>query len=475
MSFHSLEYLLFLPLAVLAYFLFPKRLRWVSLLAASLIFYASWRVEFLALILFSTTVDYSVARLLSRTEVRWKRRVLMGLSVTANLGLLAMFKFFTQTANEWFQVAFTPDDSALTPMLFLLPLGISFYTFQTLGYTIDVFRGKREPEKHFGKFAVYVMFFPQLIAGPIERAARLMPQLKADHRWDWSLATAGAALITVGMFKKLVIADGLSHWLAEGASAGDNTPLGWTLLSVGTLYRYYCDLSGYADMAIGSALFMGIKLSENFRRPMMQGSVTKFWRTWHITVSNWFRDYYYMPVAKRLGHLRFGRSITVISTMLVVGVWHGATINWMLIGLVGGIIISISNWTNKWVAQHGGSAGVRRTVAVAEFAVLWLYIPFLGALILVPDFYPAMALLGEVAHLPASLVRGEFAVPRIAFYLPVAIIALELFSWLDERRSVLERLGQGPVWLAPLFYLAVIAIILVFGTYDNPDFLYFEF
>lgn len=478
MSFHSLEYALLLPLALLAYFWMPGRLRWIALLLASVLFYASWRIDFLGLLLFSAAVDYSVGRALSAVHSQGWRRVLMGVSLTCNLGLLIAFKFFTQTANGWFQVAFTPTDGAATPMLFLLPLGISFYTFQTLGYTIDVFRNKREPERHAGYFAVYVMFFPQLIAGPIERAGRFIPQLRRVNDWDWARGATGLGLIIIGLFKKLVIADGLGRWIGtqmvhwEAASS-----LTLASVSLGTAYRFYADLSAYADIAIGSALLFGIKLSQNFNRPFAAESISAFWLRWHITVSNWFRDYLYIPLVRRLGANSAARFIATQITMIVIGLWHGGTLNWLVIGTVSGLIISISNLGRKRVIASGVyGPTIKRSYDWGERILLWPFLLFLGSMVALPDFSDAVQMLGRIAMLPAELIRMDRStLPAWPLYLAVAIIALEVFQWFDVKYSVHSRLATRSYALALSFYLMLSVLIIVFGTFDTPDFLYFQF
>ena len=476
MSFHSLDYLLFLPAAVTAFFLTPHRWRWIVLLAASLIFYASWRIEFLSLLLLTTFVDYSVALIFPRLR-GWARHALMVLSLAGNLGLLIAFKFFTDTAQFWFDYA-TGANSASWSMMFLLPLGISFYTFQSLSYTIDVYRGKRQPEPHLGHFAVYVMYFPQLIAGPIERHGTLMPQLKREQHWDMTRAAAGCALFLIGLFKKLVIADGLAPWLGAQIAQGEtHSALQLLSISVATLYRYYCDLSGYADMAIGSALIMGVKLTQNFRRPFAAKSVTAFWQRWHTTVTNWFRDYFYIPFVQKMPDIKGKRFLGIMVTMILVGVWHGGTYNWLLVGVISGVLITISNNGRKWViANTAYGPRLRRALDGADRALVWLTIPVVGALIAFPDFDTALSVIARLPLAPFDLAtpaaRGLLQFP---LHLMAAIVALEAYQWLDVRQPVHDRVVAGGRRIAWSFYILLIASIIVLGTYDNPDFLYFEF
>lgn len=478
MSFHSLEYLLFLPLAVAAYFLTPWRLRWAVIVAASVIFYASWRLDYIVLLLFSTLVDYTVALAMPRAGRRM-RNVLLGISLTANLGILIGFKFFADIANSLFASTFRPDEGGLTPMLFLLPLGISFYTFQTLSYTIDVWRGKREPERHLGYFAAYVMFFPQLIAGPIERFGKLMPQLRREQIFDWSSAAAGGGMILIGLYKKLVLADGLAPWIATSMErAGGQFAAGDVyMLGVANAYRYYCDLSGYADIAIGSALLFGIRLTPNFRRPFAAGSINTLWQRWHITISWWFRDYFYAPLVRRFETVPFIRPLGILATMGVIGIWHGATWNWLTIGFASGVLMSVSNNIRKRLTRgRRYPALLKRAFDAAELVLLWIFIPIMGVLVLIPDPAPAWAMAGELARAPADLAAGSLrTIAMPATYLLVAIAAIEIFKWFDARSPVHEALVARGRTVAFAFYLGLIAVLIVMGTYGNPDFLYFQF
>lgn len=478
MSFHSLEYALFLPLAVAGFFFTPHRFRWIWLLLASMAFYASWRVEFLSLLLFSTGVDYTVARALPGTQQTWKRRGLMAISLMSNLGLLIAFKFFTQTANLWFDAAFRPPGDTLTPMLFLLPLGISFYTFQTLGYTIDVFKGKREPERHLGHFAVYVMFFPQLIAGPIERAGRLMPQLQARQHWDWPRAAAALGLILLGLFKKLVIADGLAQWLGPAtAGAEQASSIQAATISMATIYRYYADLSGYTDIAIGSALLFGIQLSQNFRRPFAARTVANFWQRWHITVTNWFRDYLYVPLMRRLGHSTAARVMGTLIVMVIVGIWHGGTANWIMIGAISGLVVSLSYFLRKVLAQQSFyTETVRKTADWTERLFLYVFLVLMGTLIAMPDPAGSWVLVERIVGVPGEILEMRRAdLPAIPIYILISIGLLEIFQWFDEREPVHQRLVRRGFGVALAFYLLLAGAIITLGSFGFPDFLYFEF
>ncbi len=327
-QFNSIQYLVFFAVVSAGYFASPARFRWAWLLAASYFFYACWNVAYLALILLSTGVDYGVARQLGRCQAPRGRRYLLLASLAVNLGLLFTFKYFNFFSDALTGLGNGLLGAAAVPyhLDVLLPVGISFYTFQTLGYTIDVYRGVVRPERHLGRFALYVAFFPQLIAGPIERAANLLPQLRARRRWDYTRVVSGLRLILWGLFKKIVVADRLAV-LADGVYAGD-TPAGGMLVVAATLafaFQIYCDFSAYSDIAIGSARVLGIRLMTNFNRPYAAVSIRDFWQRWHISLSTWFRDYCFIPLGgSRAGWWRWQRNIVLV--FVLSGLWHGA--NW---------------------------------------------------------------------------------------------------------------------------------------------------
>lgn len=325
MLFNSLEYLVFLPLVVALYYATPQRARWGLLLAASYLFYAAWRVEYLALIIASTVVDYSAGLAMGACATRRERRKWLAASLLVNLGLLFTFKYANFALGSAATIAGWLGSEARWPVLdLLLPVGISFYTFQTLSYAIDVYRGDREPERHLGRFAVYVAFFPQLVAGPIERSTRLLPQFREHHRFSREGLVAGLWLILFGFFKKLVVADQAGLYVdavfADPDAVGAAAHLAASYLFA---FQLYCDFSGYSDIAVGSAALMGYRLMENFRRPYTAQSVQEFWRRWHISLSTWFRDYVYLPLGGSRGGLgRWAVAIAVV--FLTSGLWHGA-------------------------------------------------------------------------------------------------------------------------------------------------------
>ena len=340
MLFNSIAFVIFFPMVGIMYFILPHRYRWMLLLLASYVFYMWWRIEYAVLILISTIIDFWAAqKMASLADIR-ARKLYLGISLGLNLGILATFKYFNFLVNTFNQLLEQINISSQLPNTeWALPMGISFYTFQTLAYSIEVYRGNQKPEKHFGRFALYVSFFPQLVAGPIERAKNLLPQFTKKFKFEYQNVSSGIKRAAWGMFKKVVIADRLAIFVdAYYQNPGEHsTWMSWIIL-VFFYIQIYCDFSGYADIAIGSARVMGFKLMENFNYPLFARNFQNFWQRWHISLTTWFRDYIYFPLGGSLN----GKAQTYINMIIVFvisGLWHGASWNFFWWGLACGILL----------------------------------------------------------------------------------------------------------------------------------------
>jgi D-alanyl-lipoteichoic acid acyltransferase DltB (MBOAT superfamily) len=348
--FNSLDYFVFLPLVLVAYFVLPLRGRQIMLVLASLFFYACWRWPYVGLLLLSAVVDYSVARAIEASPTQAGKKRWVTLSVVFNLAVLGFFKYWGLFVESLGVI----DGGALGLPTFdlLLPMGISFYTFQTMAYTIDVYRGKLKAEKDFVKVLLYVCFFPQLVAGPIERATHLLPQLSEKQAFAWNNITIGSRRILIGMVKKVLIADNVATVVnTVYTSPGDYSAFALVLATWGFAIQIFCDFSGYSDIAIGTARLMGIDIMENFKNPYRSRSIQEFWRRWHISLSSWLRDYLYIP----LGGNRFGPVRTYINlflTMVLGGLWHGASFNFVIWGMLHGSWLAVERFVTRrtgWV------------------------------------------------------------------------------------------------------------------------------
>ncbi|HMQ53054.1 MAG TPA: MBOAT family protein [Anaerolineae bacterium] len=485
MLFNSLEFLIFFPIVVGLYFACPYRWRWALLLAASYYFYAAWKLEYLVLILISTVVDYTVALAIARQTQPGVRTRLLAVSLTINLGLLFTFKYFN-FFNDSLRALFNQFNLFYDVPAFqlLLPVGISFYTFQALSYTIDVYRGKLEPERHFGRFALFISFFPQLVAGPIERARHMLPQFRQDFDFSGERLISGLRLILWGLFKKIVIADRLGLYV----NAVYNNPAeyqGWTvaLATFFFAFQIYCDFSAYSDIAIGSARVMGFELMENFRRPYFATSPVDFWRRWHISLSTWFRDYVYIPLGgNRVSVERWYANLLIV--FLVSGLWHGANWTFVIWGALHGL----------YVVGEVASTGLRRRLAhslqldrrpqvqavlagVFTFVLVWLAWLFFRANS-VSDAFLLLGNLFQPSELNAiySPWAGVVANPGLELALAVGLIGLLLLvEWLQARAWQLPVLTPQPRWLRWAAYLFLALAIMNLGITEEVPFIYFQF
>ncbi len=379
MTFNSIEFLLFYPTVLLLYFILPRICRWPMLLVASYFFYAYYSLSLVPLIFGTTLVSWISARVMEKSNSKALRRALLTLTLLVCLGVLFFYKYFDFLSES---VALIFDRDAVLLGL-LLPVGISFYTFQTLSYVIDVYRGEVECEKNFFFYALFVSFFPQLVAGPIERPANLIPQLKEKHKFTAENAAAGGKLMLLGFFKKICVADLIAT--AVNSVYGNITDSGALAVAIATLLfalQIYCDFSGYTDIAIGCARIMGIRLMKNFDHPYRAATIKEFWGRWHISLSTWFRDYLYIPLGgnrcKRWRHL-----FNILIVFLVSGLWHGAAWTFVIWGALHGVYQIIGNLTykrrNALLSRIGLSErsavvlAARRTVTLLLVSFAWIF------------------------------------------------------------------------------------------------------
>jgi alginate O-acetyltransferase complex protein AlgI len=342
MLFNSFVFLVFLAIVLPVHHLLSKRYRNIFLLGCSYVFYGYWDWRFLSLILMSTMLDYFVGLAIHRTDDRTRRNRLLFLSVAGNLTLLGVFKYYNFFVDSFADLASVFGlHLDFAHLNVLLPVGISFYTFQTLSYTIDIYRGRMEPTKSFQNFALFVAFFPQLVAGPIERAAHLLPQIERKPDATWDDFSEGFALVTMGMFRKVMIGDTCGR-IVDQIFADPSLYSSGELLMGAMLFciQIYADFSGYSHIARGTARFFGIHIMVNFEQPYLSANITEFWRRWHISLSSWLRDYLYISI----GGNRKGKVWTyanLMITMLLGGLWHGAMYTYVFWGFLQGLFLSI--------------------------------------------------------------------------------------------------------------------------------------
>ncbi len=481
MTFVSLTFLLFMPLCVGLYWLLPgRRSQNALLVAASYAFYGWWDYRFCALLLVSTAVDFAVGIGLERTDKSRRRKLLLALSVITNLGLLGFFKYFNFFAESLEDVADGLGfELSTTTVNVVLPVGISFYTFQTLSYSIDVYRGKLAACTSLLDYAAYVSFFPQLVAGPIERGTHLVPQFAASRRFDVAPAIEGCRLILWGFFKKAAVADNLGLFVdAVYAAPSEASGVTLALATVAFAFQIYCDFSGYSDIAIGCARFFGIDLMRNFAYPYFARSLAEFWRRWHISLSTWFRDYLYIP----LGGSRGGRWLTarnLLITFVVSGLWHGAAWNFVVWGAINGVILAVhvlrAAPRGRGVGEIPGSerllpAPVDLVRMVGTFTVVCFAWVFFRA----ADWSAAVVAIERMVTFASGESYAAFGGARI---IPVfgLVVFLVVVEWLQRNRHdalYMPRLPLAARWAVYTIVLWLTALVL--PPKPSP-FIYFQF
>ena len=478
MLFNSLDFTIFLPIVFILYwFVFNKSLKWQNLLivVASYVFYGWWDWRFLSLIAFSTLVDYFVGLGLLNQKNPKKRKLLLFISLFVNLGLLGFFKYYNFFLDNFVE-AFKFFGHSINPqgLDVILPVGISFYTFQTLSYSIDVYRGKLKPTKNFIDFAAFVSFFPQLVAGPIERATHLLPQFYKRRVFEYDKAVDGLRQILWGLFKKMVIADNAARYANEIFNHSENYS-GSTLL-LGALFftfQIYGDFSGYSDIAIGTSRLFGFDLMQNFNFPYFSRDIAEFWRRWHISLSTWFRDYLYIPLGgSRGGTWKKIRNTFII--FIVSGFWHGANWTFIVWGALNAIYFLPLLLTKKNRVHTDTVAEGRLIPNFKEFIQLnitfWLTV-------LAWVFFRARNVGHAIDYLSTIFSKSLFTIPEVLPLKSILLIAFFIIvEWFGRHdQYAIESLGIK--WKRPyrwaMYYIIIFAIFFFMGK--QQEFIYFQF
>jgi len=481
--FNSIDFAVFLPIVfVLYWFVTQKNLKIQNLLivAASYLFYGWWDWRFLSLILFSTVVDYAVGFRLAKEQILSRRKVLLAISILVNLGFLGFFKYYNFFLDN-FITAFTffGTEIKANSLNIILPVGISFYTFQTLSYTIDVYKRRLEPTKDFIAFAAFVSFFPQLVAGPIERATNLLPQFYKQRTFEYSKAVDGMRQILWGLFKKMVIADNCGEY--ANLIFNNSQDYSGSTLVLGAIFftfQIYGDFSGYSDIAIGTSRLFGFNLKQNFAFPYFSRDIAEFWRRWHISLSTWFRDYLYIP----LGGSRGGTSMTIRNTFIIFivsGFWHGANWTFIIWGALNALyflplLLTNNNRKNMDVVAKGRYLPTLKELVSISFTF--------GLTVLAWIFFRAENLGHAMSYIAEIFSPSLFTIPYIQnLSLAIPTILFVIFfvfiEWIGrEGQYAIENIGS--TWKRPLrwgFYSFLIFAIGMFMQTNETPFIYFQF
>ncbi len=492
MLFNSLHFLIFFPITVLLYYILPHKYRWVCLLVASYYFYLSWNPIYAFLILFTTGINFIAALQMTKAESKKAKKAYLLLGLLSSLIVLFIFKYFNFLNDVGAQLlSYVGIGVEPLSIKVLLPVGISFYTFQTLSYTIDVYRGDTQVQKHFGIFALYVSFFPQLVAGPIERSTNLLPQFYEKHSFNGERMREGLLQMLWGLFKKMIIADRLAIFVNSAYATLDTQP-GW-ILFIATIFfsfQIYCDFSGYSDIAIGAAKCMGFSLMQNFNRPYLATSIKEFWQRWHISLSTWFRDYVYIPLGgnrvKKPRHI-----FNLITTFTVSGLWHGANMTFVIWGFIHAVLQVFENYTAKlrnkiWSAIKLENSVLRKVWAwlLTFSAVTALWVVFRAenmkdAVYIYKSIVKAIALGSKTGDLWFTDKIFTLGLNRYQFYAGIVAIAmLGAIELIQNKTSLISfmRRRHFTVWWGVI--ITAVILILLIGIYGNMEaqqFIYFQF
>lgn len=502
MIFNSLQFLIFFPLVTVLYFAFPQRVRWVWLLVTSYYFYMCWNPRYAVLIATSTVITFLSGLLIEREnrqadQVRRVRRkkLWVALSFLLNLAILFFFKYWGFFSENVVALGgFLGVSIELPKFDVLLPVGISFYTFQALSYTMDVYRGEIYAERNLFKYALFVSFFPQLVAGPIERSKNLLIQVNQPHSFDPDRARDGMLLMLWGFFQKVVIADRIAT-LVDHVYTNWNEVAGISIVLATVLFavQIYCDFGGYSDIAIGAAQVLGFSLMKNFNQPYLSRSCGEFWRRWHISLSSWFRDYLYIPLGgNRKGKWR--KYFNNLVTFLVSGLWHGAEWSYVVWGGLNGLyqvigdllkparqkLLSVLHVNREW--KLWSALRMVLTFCLIDFA--WLFFR-------APDFPTALSMIRYTAHslypesllaLDAEGIRGLYTLGldmAEVWLLLLCIVILALADLVKEKRPIRPMITGLPVVPRWIVYFVCLYAVLIFGAYgpgfDAAAFIYFQF
>ncbi len=487
MLFNSFSFLIFFPTVTLLYFLIPHKYRWFFLLAASCVFYMAFIPVYILVLALTIAIDYTAGLLIERTEGR-KRKALLVMSILSTCGVLFVFKYFNFFNSNLARVAqFFHWNYPIEILSLILPIGLSFHTFQSLSYVIEVYRGNYKAEHHFGIYALYVMFYPQLVAGPIERPGNLIPQFYERHTYDDQRVMDGLKLMVWGFFKKVVIADKLAI-VVDQVYQGPTQYTGLPLIA-GALFfgiQVYCDFSGYSDIAIGAAQVMGFRLRDNFNRPFHSTSMAEFWRRWHISLMSWFRDYLYIPLGgNRVGKWRWYFNIFFAFTLS--GLWHGAGWGYVLWGSLNGCYLIFSDWTKNLRGRWVQGVGIERFPAFHHgFQVAFTFLLFCFTLIifraksLSDAFYVITHLgtgLGSLEGVKMSF-KSLYNLGLGRYELIIALISIGLMEWVEgveSLQNMRQMFFERPVLFRWAMYYVVILFLIFFGEYNDHAFIYFQF
>ena len=498
MLFNSFQFLLFFPIVTLLFFCLPHRWRWLMLLVASCIFYMAFIPVYLLILIITILIDYFAGIWIERTRGP-ARKIYLVISIISTCAVLFVFKYLNFFNNNMITLSHWMhwDYPYMESFKIILPIGLSFHTFQSLSYVVEVYRGHQKAEHHFGIYSLYVMFYPQLVAGPIERPQNLLHQFYEKHYFEYQRVTDGLKRMAWGMFKKVVIADRLAIFVNEIYGKPDHYHgLVLALATFFFAYQIYCDFSGYSDIALGAAQVMGFKMMENFRRPYYAKSIADFWKRWHISLSTWFRDYVYISLGgNRCSIPRWYFNLFI--TFVISGFWHGANWTYVIWGALNGFYLIFSIGTQSWRDKFNHAVGltsIPRFHKMLKIVITFSLIYFSWIFFRASSMDTAFMIIHKIARGfgegSQALLHGNKAFFNQLFdkeVLPyqnidymiafISILILELVQWNQRSGSLRKKLSLQPAWVRWAAVYVLVMGILLLGTYSTGPqlFIYFQF
>ncbi len=474
MLFNSIQFLIFFVVVTVLFYLLPHKFRWLLLLLASCYFYMAFVPVYILILGFTIVIDY-FAGLYIEKSTGHKRKLFLVISLIANIGVLCVFKYYNFINANITSVLSVWNYSNPFPYLaILLPIGLSFHTFQAMSYTIEVYRGNQPAERKFGIYALYVMFYPQLVAGPIERPQNLLHQFYEKHSFNAAGVSEGLQQMLIGFLKKLVIADRVAIYV-NTIYNNSNSQSGKSLACAAIFFAFqiYCDFSAYSDIAIGAAKTMGFKLMTNFNMPFFSKGITDFWRRWHISLSTWFNDYLFTPlVIANRDWGKFAVVFALIITFFISGLWHGAGWNFVIFGMLHGLAMVYEFLTKKFRKKMAkaipaflyNNLSILLTFLFASFTWIFFRIPTIG---------DAISIIKKIIKFDGPFYLGN---PKDHFYYAcVAILLLMFFEIIKEYKPGFYKFLPNNLVARFSYYTLLVVIIMLFGVFGGGQFIYFQF
>lgn len=476
MLFNSFHFVFFFIVVTLSYFLLPHNKRWMLLLAASCYFYMAFVPIYILILGFTIVVDYFAGIYIENAAGK-KRRLFLIISLIANIGTLCVFKYFNfLNDNLSFLLKGFGVSNPIPYLSILLPIGLSFHTFQAMSYTIEVYRGNQKAERHFGLYALYVMFYPQLVAGPIERPQNLLQQFRQEHNFDGNRVFEGLKLMIWGLFKKLVIADRLGVYVDGAYNYYENqSGMALILATIFFSFQVYCDFSAYSDIAIGSAKVMGFDLMTNFKRPIFASSTAGFWKRWHISLSTWFKDYLYFPLGgSKVALPRMCFNLMIV--FLVSGLWHGANWTFVIWGAINGFYLVFALLTKTVRERFWNFTGIPKIPKVnlaIQILTTFLLIAFSRVFFRSEDLSQAVAIIKKMATFSGNIFNESTTMIVYSLFAIAFLIAVEFRREFFPGAYSLSY--HRSFFVRNAYYSFLIVLILLIGVYDGGQFIYFQF